>query len=549
MSTTTTKDVVARFCKQLANRLGPTKFGLWFENSATIQLQQDGSLRIHVPSDFHADWIEKQFRSELDGLAGDVLNEGAVVSLHVISSDNGAKVTIDRQGEHSHTMESGDGWLEEDHNGVMNGDVFGPQPVQAHAHLPVAMREFVGPNRPERIAPPEQWRPSARSGSSRSPGHHARNGTARINGIDGRFAERYDLQRFIAGPGNDLAFHAAMRLAKGEEAFSPLAIHGGCGLGKTHLLRGICRAFAKQKPGALIRYVTGEDFTNEYITAVRFRKLDQFRNKIRRLDLLAIDDVHFLSNKDKTQGEFLCTLDAIGMTGAQLVLASDQHPKHIAQFQQRLVSRLVSGMVVEVRMPDRATRLRIVKQLAAMRSMRMNEAAAEAVADRCVGSIREIEGTLTRLAAMRDLLYGEKQCAETQDSDNVIGLILVNKVLEAQAVLPLKPIPVRQIVSEISTRCGVPPEQVLGSSRHKRVVLARSLTAYLARQLTTLSYPEIARALGKTNHSTIHAAVKRITNRIESDDRVDLNAEERSVSMRYVIDTLRGAILTAGRTR
>ena len=573
MSTTTTMDVVARFCKQLAKRLGPTKFGLWFEKSATIQLQNDGSLRILVPSDFHMDWIEKQFRTEIDDLAGEMLADGARVSLLVSGSSHGVRSESPQRHTNGTTTPSRRGGSATKngtrsssiHNGLSTDNIekanssnrngeskTSPavekqfRPVPAHAHLPVAMREFVTPTRTDPIAPPENWRQSNRNGSTQN----GRPQRITPKNADAYFDPRYDFRHFIAGPGNDLAYHAAQRLAEGEHAFSPLAIHGGCGLGKTHLLRAICRAYAKNHPGARIRYVTGEDFTNEYITAVRFRKLDAFRNKIRRLDLLAIDDVHFLSNKNKTQTEFLCTLDAIGLTGAQLVLASDQHPKQIAQFQQRLVSRLVSGMVVEVRMPDRPTRLRIIKQLATLRGMQLNQPAREALADRCIGSVREIEGTLTRLSAMHDLLYGKNHSPSHDDEQQKeIGLILVNKVLETQTALPLRPIPVRKIVEEVGLRCGIPPEQITGSSRHKRVVLARSLSAYLARQLTTLSYPEIARALGKSNHSTIHAAVKRMNKLIETDQRVDFNTDERNVSIRFVIDTLRGAILTAGRKR
>ena len=160
-----------------------------------------------------------------------------------------------------------------------------------------------------------------------------------------------NLDEFIVGDCNRLAWSAACRLAdEGDRStVSPLFIHGGCGLGKTHLLQGICRrAAARFGDRARIRYVTGEQFTNEYITAIQKGSMDTFRQAHRGLRLLAIDDVHFLSNKKKTQSEFPHTLDAIGLTGARLALASDEHPHDIARFSKGLVSRFLGGRLVSL---------------------------------------------------------------------------------------------------------------------------------------------------------------------------------------------------------
>ncbi len=557
-----TKNIIARFCNELAARLGPAKFGLWFEEIATIEVQGDGSLRINVPSQFHADWIEANFRNELDELAGEVLEGPAVVSLGVVdevlrpgeggSIEGAVSAPIERPGiVHGEVLRSANSNGAPSSLMTTSGQVNGGRPGSE-------MTDGVGGGsgvngRREVVVQPDRWRRTggeARGGGAGVMTNGQGGGSGLIAGSAGArarargvnpFDDRHDLACFVTGPGNDLAYHAAMRLAENDAAFSPLCMHGGCGLGKTHLLQGICRHYRARFPGAKIRYVTGENFTNEFIAAVRATKLDQFRKKMRALDLLAIDDVHFLSNKNATQKEFLCTLDAIGLSGARIVLASDNHPRFINDFHQRLVSRLVSGMVVEVRMPDRETRLRIIRQISMQRGLRINQAAVEALADRCVGSIREIEGTLTRLNALHELLYRAEEAAG--DGTPEIGLILVNKVLESQASLPSRPIPVSQIVAEVSRRCGVTSEQVLGRSRHKRVVLARSLASYLARQLTTKSYPEIARALAKKNHSTIIAADRRIQKLMETDERVDLGLDEVSVSIRYAVDTLRSAVI------
>lgn len=167
------------------------------------------------------------------------------------------------------------------------------------------------------------------------------------------------LDDFVPGPANQLALDAARRMAQAHDELRFLVVHGGCGVGKTHLLQGLCRARREHSPQARIRYVPAEQFTNEYIHAVRAGQVDGFRGRMRRVDLLVIDDVHFLADKAATQSEFLHTLDALDLAGAQVALASDEHPRLIRKFGQSLVSRMLAGMVVRVETPDQIGRAHV----------------------------------------------------------------------------------------------------------------------------------------------------------------------------------------------
>jgi chromosomal replication initiator protein len=215
---------------------------------------------------------------------------------------------------------------------------------------------------------------------------------------EGQRWHRFD--DFVVGDSNRVAFEAARRLADDQlGGIRSILLHGGCGVGKTHLLQALCCARRARFPREQIRYTTGEQFTNDYIQSVRAGTIEQFRARIRKLDLLAIDDVHFLSNKGATQAEFLHTIDAIGLAGARVAIATDAHPRALRSFSEALVSRLLAGMVVQVEAPDRETRESLVVRLAAARGVLLEPMAAAAVADRAIGSVREIEGALARIAA------------------------------------------------------------------------------------------------------------------------------------------------------
>jgi chromosomal replication initiator protein len=362
---------------------------------------------------------------------------------------------------------------------------------------------------------------------------------------------RHRLEDFIIGPSNELAFAAAQRLVDEEGAANPLFLHGGCGLGKTHLLQGICRRVLERNPKAQVLYTTGEQFTNEFLAAMRANRVDAFRRKVRRLDLLAVDDVHFIANKQATQQEFLHSFDAIELGGARVVLASDSHPKLIRQFSEALVSRCVRGMVVEVKQPDTATRARIVRALAQRRGICLMETVIDVIAARCAGSVREIEGTLAKLHALATLTHkrpadGEGAAATAFPGAGAIGHTLVNHLFDSEfSHSPRKVVRFEAIIGVVSEQLGVGRLQITGNGRNQHVVLARSIVIHLARQMTPMSYPEIAAAMGKKNHSTVITAAQRVDKQLAAGAVVTLPASMETLALSDLVQRMRQIVLRA----
>ena len=340
---------------------------------------------------------------------------------------------------------------------------------------------------------------------------------------------------FVVGSCNRLAWSAAKQLVEETgHSISPLFVHGVCGVGKTHLLQAICKEAAKTSKGR-VRFVTAEQFTNEFIASSRIGDFQRFRTRYRNLDLLAIDDIHFVASKTKTQDELLHTLDAAGLRGARLVLASDEDPRHIRRMNRALANRFVAGMVVEIDRPDRETRLAIIERLLTNCGISMTPAAMDRLSSQAVGSVREIAGAVTRVTAAAKFL--------STPLKDTIGIDDVERVLRATPPTS-HPIRMQDVVEITSKRLGIPTEDILGHSRSARVVFARSLAAFLGRKLTTMSFPELAIALGRKNHSTMHAAVKRVEKRLDKDSIAEgtvLIGEEK-ITVRELLDQLTWAI-------
>jgi len=351
---------------------------------------------------------------------------------------------------------------------------------------------------------------------------------------------RHHLEDFIVGSSNELAFAAATRLAATDEpVHGPLFIHGGVGLGKTHLLQGICARLLERRPDARVLYTTSEQFTNDFLLAIRSNGLDGFRRRVRQLDLLAIDDVHFIANKQATQQEFLHTFDAMELAGARVVLASDSHPKLIAQFSQSLVSRCMRGLVVEIHSPDTETRLRIVRALAKRRGLPLMETVVATLAARCEGSVRELEGTLTKLGALASLSSENVSCAAT-GARQPIGQILVQRLFQAEKEqCPQHATRFASIVQTVAQRLAIEPRLICEGGRQRPSVIARALVVYLARQLTRMSYPEIARALNLASHSTVIAAERRLQQQLGRGERITLAPRLQPIQLPDLLQSLR----------
>ena len=384
------------------------------------------------------------------------------------------------------------------------------------------------PTDDQTLAATEPATPSAQSAAS---------GPRRASGTASATRLRHTLDDFVVGASNELTYRMACQVVDDPSlSISPLFVHGGCGLGKTHLLQGICGRFAQKFGGRRWLYTPAEQFTNRFIQAVRHHTINQFRAELRRVDLLVVDDVHFIAGKTATQQEFLHTFDTIDLSGSKVVIASDCHPKQIVDLCESLKSRFVRGMVVGIDPPDLETRVRIIRGLAQRRGLALLDTVVEAMAGRCDGSIRDIEGVLTRLAAAAALRNGR--------GGDPIGHAMLNQVLGADEVArPTRPIDIDRIIDVVCERVMVQRADVLGRSRHRRIVLGRSLVCYLARELTTLSYPELGRKLGRSNHSTVVAADQRMRNQIAQRAPLPLTCQVDCTTVDQLVSRTRRALI------
>jgi len=346
-----------------------------------------------------------------------------------------------------------------------------------------------------------------------------------------RVRQLLGFDEFVVGQCNALACAAAKEMSSSTGlSISPLFIHGACGVGKTHLLQAICK-HAAQVEGSKIRYITAEQFTNEFIASSRCGDFARFRNRYRTLDLLAIDDVHFVASKKKTQEELLHTLDAAGLRGARLVLASDEDPRQIKQLNRALANRFVAGMIAEISRPDRETRKQIIAKLSLVKGISLTEGAIDHLASQAVGSVREIEGVMTRLKAVSGLLM---------KSESSLGIDSVQQVMKTSNNVHTQ-VSMNDVIEAVCKRAAISSHELRGRSRATTVVFWRSVSAYLGRSMTNMSYPELAQALGRKNHSTVHAAVKRITEELQSDMPQQKCGTEQ-VELRELVDQLTWAI-------
>lgn len=334
------------------------------------------------------------------------------------------------------------------------------------------------------------------------------------------------LDSFVVGQSNRFAHAAASRLAEGQDSChtGPFFLYGPCGIGKTHLVNAVLNRFRELNPGARTRIVTAETFTNEYIAAIRSNTIESFHRQYRKVDLLCIDDVHFLATKAGTQTELLHTFDQIGNGGGRIVLASDSHPGEIQKFSNALTSRFMSGSLVRIDLPDADTRRRMLMHFAARGGLRLCagavsvlESVASADASGRGLSVRDLAGIVNRVSAYMAVMGG---IGGSGAGTGEISVADVEAALRGQsgyeAATPAngRPVSMTIVIDRVCEGLEVTRNDLAGKGRHPRVVLARAMVTLLARRLTRSSYPEIARSIGRSNHSTVITAHRRIDKQI-----------------------------------
>ncbi len=435
-------DPIAKLKELIAEKVGPQRFKVWFKGSTSFSFA-DGVVNVGVANQFVGGWIERHF--------SDVIKEAA-------SAVTGRSLDI----------------------------AFTIDPMlskQVRKKQPDSQVDYAS-NNPERMA--------------RAHKH--------LGALPPLPPPKGVFETFVVGESNRLAHSMALSVAERPASqFNPLFIHGGCGIGKTHLLQAICNGVKKHNPSLSYRYLSAEDFTNQYVFAVKTQGLESFRQRYRQADVLVLDDVHFFSNKRGTQTEFLHTFNAIDGAGKQVVMASDAHPKMISHLSESLVTRFVSGMVVKIDPPDYETRAEVLRRRAAETGREVPEPVIQFIAECCESNIRELTGALYKLVALADV------------TGQPISRSLAAQGLKDLIQRTTRIVRLSDIESVVAIYFGLSPADLHTSRKSRTIAAARGIAMYLARRHTDMSFPEIGRFMGNKNHSTVLLASRRIATLVSED--------------------------------
>ena len=312
--------------------------------------------------------------------------------------------------------------------------------------------------------------------------------------------------RFVVGPSNRFAHAASLAVAESPaKAYNPLFIYGGVGLGKTHLMQAIGQAIVQRWPSRRVVYTSSERFTNELISSIQNKTTVKFRERYRTVDILLIDDIHFIAEKEATQEEFFHTFNALHDAHKQIVLSSDRSPKDIAGLEERLVSRFEWGLVTDIQSPDLETRIAILRKKAEEAQLEIPSAVINYIAQQVTANIRELEGALIRVVAYCNLFNEPLTAAIAQQ-------VLKDMVREVSARVTLD-----NIQKRVAEYFQLSLEELRGAKRQRSVLYPRQIAMFLCRRLTEASLPEIGRVFGGRDHSTVLHAIAKIEREMAQD--------------------------------
>jgi chromosomal replication initiator protein len=464
-----------------------------------------GTALLSVPNEFAKDVIEQRLRQFVTG---------------ILSEQLGREVRIAVAVNPSLDLHRLDGFpAGGDERDDLQGDRLGDRDLRGGtaAHNGHSRPESRPDERPEdRIHPaphdargldgvPSAFRPgeSTAAGTGREPGSQRQSEPTRLN-------PRYLFETFVIGSSNRFAHAAAVAVAEAPaKAYNPLFIYGDSGLGKTHLLHAIGHYGMSLYGGVRVRYVSSEEFTNDFINSIRDGRADGFRRRYRDVDILLVDDIQFLENKEQTQEEFFHTFNTLHNANKQIVISSDRPPQQLVTLEDRLRNRFHWGLITDVQPPELETRIAILRKKAAQDRLAAPPEVLEFIASKISTNIRELEGALIRVTAFASL---NRQGVDLALAEIVLkDLIPDNNQPEITAAT---------IMAQTAAYFGQTMEELCGQSRSRVLVNARQIAMYLCRELTDLSLPKIGQQFGGRDHTTVMHADKKIR---------QLMAERRSV--------------------
>ncbi len=431
---------------ELQVSLSPANFETWLRDTQLVDVD-DQRFRISVPNGFAKDWLETRYRSLISQTLARIVGYSVQVEFAVQGTD----------GVPAASPET-------------NGAAAGPQPAAAPVRL-----------EPTRVG--------------------GEGGTTNIN-------PRYTFTNFIVGSANRLAHAASLSVAERPgHAYNPLFLYGGVGLGKTHLMHAIGNAVSAKFPRKRILYATSEKFTNDFINSIREQKMEDFRGRYRRIDVLLIDDIQFIAERERTQEEFFHTFNAIHEAGKQVVLSSDRPPKAITTLEERLRSRFEWGLIADLTPPDLETRIAILRSKAEDQLHLIPSEVIEFIARKVVSNVRELEGALNRVVAYASM------------SGMPVNIELASAVLSNVMYNPRKKsITPQRIVRAVADYYGVNLDQLRSSKRDRAIVVPRQIAMFLIREETDISLLRIGAELGGRDHSTVLHACDKIARELSEND-------------------------------
>jgi chromosomal replication initiator protein len=452
----------------------------WLTATRPVGFSED-TVVLAAPHAFAREWLENRCSRELEEVLSDTAGRDLSVVITVQPTpapvDEGHSSTTDEEDPPTMTVpDEGESARAHEHDSEEPSDRRddGPRP-----HDSTSVRPLEAPGRPP--GPTVTLRPEESED------------TSRLN-------PKYVFDNFVTGPSNRFAHAAASAVAEAPaRAYNPLFIYGGAGLGKTHLLHAIGHYVRSLYPRLRVRYVTTEQFTNEFIGAIRESRNAGFQRTYRQADILLMDDIQFLERAERTQEEFFHTFNALHNAEKQIVISSDRQPRQIAHLEDRLRSRFEWGLITDVQPPDLETRIAILNKKATYESINVPPDVLEVIASRVQSNIRELEGALIRVTAFASL--------QGVQVDRDLAEVVLKDLLPDES---RRDISVQLIQDEVSTYFGLTVEDLCSPSRTKQLVIARQIAMYLIRELTDLSLPRIGKAFGGRDHTTVMHAERKI---------------------------------------
>lgn len=346
---------------------------------------------------------------------------------------------------------------------------------------------------------------TARSGPAPKPESPAGPGSGLGHSYRQGLNERYTFDNFVVGASNELAFAACQAVAQKPGAkYNPLFLYGGVGIGKTHLIQAVGNTIGAKNPDSKVLYISTEQFVQEFVDALRFRKTAAFARHYRTADVLIVDDIQFIAGKEKMQEEFFHTFNALHQANKQIILSADKPPKDIPTLEDRLRSRFAGGMGIDMQVPDFETRCAIVQTKAGYHDSDLDNEVVEYLATSLHTNIRELEGALNQLLA-----YCEMRGLEPT-------LAIASSLLNVSKTRP-KHLSAKQIIERTARHFQLPIEDLVGPKRDKDIVVPRQIAMYILRNELKLSFPKIARELGRKDHTTAIHSVDKIDREIRTD--------------------------------